>query len=101
MKFIIKIYSFTLLFFFKLLKIISKNDFADDLIQDNDTIKRNSKSLIKNHLADIIFDNLDKSSISISDTKLSIIDWDGVDTDFHILELLLVFYQVKHFYHLE
>ena len=61
------------------------NKTIDDLIQDNDTLKRNSKSLVKNHLADIIYNSLDDSSISISDIKLSIIDWGGVDTDFHIL----------------
>jgi len=57
----------------------------DDLIQDNDTLKRNSKSLVKNHLADIIYNSLDDTSTSISDIELSIIDWDGVDADFHIL----------------
>ena len=61
------------------------NKTVDDLIQDNETIKRDSKSLIKNHLADLIYDKLVNSSVKISDSVLSIIDWTGVDEDFHIL----------------
>ncbi|NSL76852.1 MAG: alanine--tRNA ligase [Thaumarchaeota archaeon] len=61
------------------------NQTVDDLIHDNDAIKRDSKSLIKNHLADIICNHLNSSSVKISDISLSILDWNHVDEDFHIL----------------
>ena len=48
------------------------NKTVDDLIQDNETIKRDSKSLIKNHLADLIYDKLINSSVKISDSVLSL-----------------------------
>ena len=47
------------------------NKTVDDLIQDNETIKRDSKSLIKNHLADLIYDKLVNSSVKISDSVSS------------------------------
>lgn len=57
----------------------------NNLLQDNEKIKRNSKSMIKNRLSDIICDRLINSSMKIGDVSLSIIDWNEVDEDFHIL----------------
>tara|TARA_B100001013_G_scaffold195991_1_gene118487 strand:+ start:2067 stop:4793 length:2727 start_codon:yes stop_codon:yes gene_type:complete len=57
----------------------------DDLIKDIDIRKRNSKSLIKNRLSDIIHDKLVTSSLQIDDVLLSVIDWNEVDEDFHVI----------------
>ncbi|MBE18875.1 MAG: alanine--tRNA ligase [Thaumarchaeota archaeon] len=55
------------------------------LIIENELIKKNTKSLLKNHLADIVYNHIIKTSTMIKDIPVTIIDWDEVDEDFHIL----------------
>jgi len=55
------------------------------LIIENELIKKNTKSLLKNRLADIVYNHLIKTSTMIKDIPVTIINWDEVDEDFHIL----------------
>jgi len=71
--------------FFKQLVKILKHSRIKQLIIENELIKKNTKSLLKNRLADIVYNHLIKTSTMIKDIPVTIINWDEVDEDFHIL----------------
>ena len=62
-----------------------RSEKTKQLIIENELIKKNTKSLLKNRLADIVYNHLIKTSTMIKDIPVTIINWDEVDEDFHIL----------------